>query len=68
MKNSTRNKILKIVEECSDDIQDEIKNAIDDIEMKFVEIRDLLDKIDIHNLDNIEDAFKVADDMADELY
>tara|TARA_R110000764_G_scaffold22606_2_gene56148 strand:+ start:2013 stop:2204 length:192 start_codon:yes stop_codon:yes gene_type:complete len=51
-----------------DDGEQELETYINEIEEKFLAIRNLLDNIDIPNLDNITEASAIAADMSSDLY
>ena len=64
-----RQDILESAEDLSADGQQEnLSEAINYIEYKFNEIRDLLETIDINKMDNIVAAKRVADELSDDLY
>lgn len=71
-----RNKILdefpldydKTAVEQESDLLDYISSVLDHLEDKFKEIADKLEITDICELDQVEDAWKIAKDTADELY
>ena len=61
--------ILSSIEDVDADEQAEaIRTAIDHLERKFNEIRDLLASLDFNSLDNIIDAHAIADSVSTDLY
>lgn len=51
-----------------DERYESMKSAIDDIEGKFSEIKDLLDDFNLDNLDKIVEAYEIAKECATDLY
>jgi hypothetical protein len=61
--------ILDSIEDVDAEEQREaIGTAIDYMESKFLEIRDLLECVDLESLDNIIDAKNIAEDVSKDLY
>lgn len=57
-----------IMEHCPEEFEDTLKDFIDECESRFQEIRNMLDIKDIDQLDQISDAYRLADDYASDLY
>jgi len=57
-----------IMEKCPEDFEDELKDFIDTVEQRVGDIRDRLNITDINQINHIEDAFSMADELADWLY
>lgn len=57
-----------IMQDCPEEFEGKLKDFIDYIEQKFVEIRDKLEKISLYDIDNIPDAFDIACKISDDLY
>jgi hypothetical protein len=69
MKGELRTQIKELVEdELSETTLDDLITFVNEVEDEFNKIRDLLDKVDLANLDNISDAFDIADVMSHRLY
>ena len=61
--------VLSSIEGLEAEEQNEaLVNAIDYFEAKFLEIRDLLENIDLSSLDNIIDAKNIAEEAGIDLY
>lgn len=58
----------EIMDKCPEEFEDELKDFIDSVESKFVEIEELLSTITIDFLDNIVDARAISDKAATDLY
>ena len=70
MKGQKRNDLNAILdeEEVSDIVKESVKDLIDYVETKFDEIKDLLNNVSIDRLENITEAYELADSTSDELY
>lgn len=61
--------ILNSIEDVDAEEQNEaLVTAIDYLEAKFLEIRDLLENVDFDSLDNISDAKDIAEEVGKDLY
>ena len=58
----------KTVEEQDEDLCDYHSSVIDHFESKFNDIKDKLEIQDLGELDQIEEAWQIAKDTADDLY
>ena len=70
MKGQKRNDLNAILdeEEVSDNVKESVKDLIDYVETKFDEIKELLSNASIDRLENITEAYELADSTSDELY
>lgn len=57
-----------ILDKFDDELHEDVNDVVNHFESKFQEIRDLLDGFSFDNLDKIEDARNLADNLAGELY
>jgi hypothetical protein len=64
--------ITELPDDVEDAVVDQIQEAVGeilyDMYNQFEDIRSALDEFNIENLDKIEDARKIADEMATKLY
>ena len=60
--------LSSIVDIDTEEQKEALATAIDYLEEKFCEIRDLLENTDINSLDNIIDAKNIAKEVAKDLY
>ena len=58
----------EIMDGCPEGFEDDLKAIIDDLEQKVGEIVGKLNITCIGEMDNIEDAHRLADELADSLY
>ena len=58
----------KTAEEQEEDLLDYLSSVIDHFESKFNDIKDKLEIQDLGELDQIEEAWKIAKDEVDNLY
>jgi len=64
----TGQKRKKIMDECPEEFEDELKSFIDEVESEVGSIVDLLDISSIDELHQIEEAQKIATNLADDIY
>ena len=58
----------KIMDNCPEEFEDELKDFIDDIEYKINKIKGMMDITSIKRLSEIEAAFDKLEELADSLY
>lgn len=58
----------KIMDNCPEEFEDELKVFLDDIENEVNKIKDLMDITSIKRLSEIETAFDKLEELADDLY
>ena len=58
----------EIMEKCPDEFEDELKDILDYFEGKFVDIKEELEISGISQLDQIEKAYDIALETANDLY
>lgn len=69
MTGELRKEIKELIEnELSVKTLSDVLDKINEIELKFNKIRDLLYSLCLQNLNNIEDAYNIADEMSGKLY
>ena len=59
---------IKIMRDCPEDFEDELKEFIDNIEALVGDIRGELDIERISDIGRIEEAYRLADELSDALY
>ena len=62
------NKRNKIMDECPEGFEDELKVFIDDIESELSSIKSKMDIDGLDGLSDIEDAYDLLSDLTDSLY
>jgi hypothetical protein len=62
------NKRTKIMDECPEGFEDDLKDFIDEIEGVLTTIRDTMVITGLEELSNIETAYDLVDELADSLY